>query len=122
MTTVQNVTFFSKKNMIQICRGMKKVWCSYTQEGVLVVKMKGFDRYWFCPDTGNVFARKSARLYEVIKRHEDEHKFYFWLYKNGQKLKVYQWEVFFVNKDGIETFGKDRVENGGSRNYLKLVA
>lgn len=119
MISIQNVTFFHKKNMILIARGMKKTWLSYTQGGNLVVKMKGFDRYWYDPDTGEVFSRKSARVYEPIKKQNDELKTYFYLYLNGQRTKVYHWEILRDNMSGIEIFVKDRM---GEKFHLTLVS
>lgn len=119
MVTVQNVTFFPKKNMILISRGLNKVWVSHTQGGVLVVKLKGYDRYWFCPDTGNVFSRKSSKIYEVLKRNEEELKAYYWLHLHGVRTKVYLWEILRDNMKGIETFIFDRQNEG---NVLKLVS
>ena len=107
MIQVQNVTFFREKNLILIARGMKKTWLSHTQKGVLVVKMKGFDKYWFDPNTMQVYSKKSNFTFYALKVNRDELKFYFNLSINGHSRKVYYWEILLKNKEGIETFCLD---------------
>lgn len=119
MISIQNVTFFHEKNMILISRGMRKTWLSKTQGGALVVKIKGFDRYWFDPDTGKVYSRKSSKFFVALKKHEEETKHYFWLFHNGEKQKVYLWKILMMNMSGIELFFNERVHPGTE---LKLVA
>lgn len=111
MIQVQNVTFFQEKNMILISRGQKKVWVRFTDGGDIVVKIKGFDRYWFNPDTGLVYSEKTSKIIEALKPYDNETKVYFWLHKNGFRTKVYLWEILRDNMQGIELFFKQRLED-----------
>lgn len=107
MIQVQNVTFFTEKNEILISRGVRKVWVCFNDKGEVMVKMKGFDRYFFDPDNGEVYS-KVRRQCSLIKPQLNEVKKYFWLYKNGIRTKVYLWEILRDNMSGIELFIKDR--------------
>lgn len=109
MIKVQNVTFFTRKNLIQISRGLKQVWLSKIQGVGIVVKLEGYDRYYFCPDTLQVFSRKSAFKFEPLKQHMDGAKVFYFLYRNGISTRVYCWQILRDNAKGIETFGIDRV-------------
>lgn len=110
MIQVQNVTFLPKNNMILIARGMKKTWLSHTEGGNLVIKMKGYDKYWFDPDTGSVFSRKNSKSFSPLKKQTEEKKHYFWLYQNGVKVKVYFFEILRDNMTGIENFVRNKYE------------
>lgn len=119
MLKVQNVTFFHSKNLIQISRGLKQVWLSQTQGGAIVIKMESFDRYYFCPDTLQVFARKSANEFQPLKPRMDGQKVFYILYRNGVPSRVYVWQILRDNMKGIETFCFDR---GGKKKLLEIVS
>lgn len=108
MIKIQNVVFNLEKNLIQICRGMKQVFLSITQGGVIVVKLKGYDRYYFCPDTTQVYSRKNSKTFEALKPRRDGAKVYYFLYKNGIPYRVYVWKILLDNMEGIETFLSER--------------
>ena len=115
MIQVQNVTFFSQ-NEVLISRGMKKVWVAFTDEGALVVKMKGFDRYYYDPDNREVYSKTSSGFKKLQVR-KDETKDYWQLFKHGIKEKVYHWEILRDNIKGIELFVTERPK---SRNFSVL--
>lgn len=119
MVKVQNVTFFRKNNLIQIARGLKQVWVSYTQGGVLVIKMEGYDRYYFCPDTFQVFSRKSSKNFEPLTSRMDGAKIFYFLYRYGVSKRVYVWEILRDNMTGIETFCHDRTHG---KKQLEVVS
>lgn len=118
MLKVQNVVFFTQKNIIQISRGLKQVFCAFLQGGRIVIKLEGFDRYFFCPDTLQVFSRRSAHHFIPLTPQMDGMKVFFYLYKNGNRDKVFIWEILRDNAKGIETFGYDRED---PKKHLKMV-
>ena len=109
MIQIQNVTFFPKKNMILISRGLKQVWVSQIQGGSVVVKMKGFDRYYYDPDNREVYSKRSGSNFLPVKVQKDEAKDYWYLWKNGVRKKVYHWEILKDNMPGIELFINERL-------------
>lgn len=108
MIKIQNVVFFQSKNLIQISRGLKQVFLSFTQGGGIVVKLEGYDRYFFCPDTLQVFSRKSKKKFEPLKAEMDGVKVFYRLSMNGCQRRVYVWEILRDNRKGIETFCETR--------------
>lgn len=117
MLKIQNVTVFHSKNLIQISRGLKQIWVSIIQGGRIVVKLEGYDRYYFCPDTLQVFSRRSASEFKPLRQQMDGAKVFFMLYRNGISSRVYAWQILRDNCKGIETFGDDR----SGEKLLKMV-
>lgn len=118
MIQIQNVTFFPRKNMILISRGLKQVWVSQLQGGGIVVKMKGFDRYHYDPDNREVYSKRGSTDYRLVKVQKDENKDYWYLWLNGFRRKVYHWEILRDNMSGIELFIKNRMD---TKNTLRLA-
>lgn len=117
MLKIQNVTVFHSKNLIQISRGLKQVWISIIQGGRIVVKLEGYDRYYFCPDTLQVFSRRSALKFEPLRAQMDGAKMFYMLYRNGVSGRIYVWQILRDNMKGIETFCDDR----SGEKLLKMV-
>jgi hypothetical protein len=69
-----------------------------------VIKLEGFDRYYFCPDTLKVFSRRSAFEFHPLKEQMDGAKAFYTLYRNGVPGRVYTWQILRDNMKGIETF------------------
>jgi hypothetical protein len=111
MIKIQNVVVFQSKNIIQISRGLKQVFFSIIQGGGLVVKLEGYDRYYFCPETLRVFSRKSANDFVPLRPQMDGSKVFYHLYRHGVGERVYVSDILRVNMKGIETFldGKKRL-------------
>lgn len=119
MIQVQNVTIFPEKREFQISRGRHITWAALTQGGVLVVKIKGFDRYWFDPDTASVYAKQARGGFRLLKQHTELGKAFFWLYLNGHKTKIYMRQILDQNMKGVERFSE---EGSAERDNLKLVS
>lgn len=119
---VMNVHFFPKKREILINRGVYSTWMAFTTEGVFLIKLKGFDRYYFDPDTFDIFARVSTGKFRAIQKFTGQGMPYYYLYFHGQRQKVYLAQILKQNLKGIETFfsedGKDLRKN---RNELEIV-
>jgi hypothetical protein len=98
---------------------MRQVFLSLTKEGKIVVKMKGYDRYFFCPDTFKVFSRKSATEFSPLTPRMEGKAVYYRLYRGGVQDRVFLWQILRDNMSGIETFLYDR--EGGSK-HLSLVS
>jgi len=122
----QNVHFFRKKGQIdeiQISRGVHIIWLGITFEGAAVVKMKGFDRYYFCPETNQVYSRVKCRHYRPIKRHEEQGKPFYFLYFNGERRRVPFYEILRDNMKGIELFFSEENRDGRKvRHNLEIVS
>lgn len=108
MLKIQNLVVFKSKNIIQISRGMRQVFISFLQGGNVVVKLDGYDRYYFCPDTLRLFARRSAFKFVPMRPEMDGSKVFYRLSKNGVQSRVYVWQILRNNMKGIETFIRDR--------------
>lgn len=83
-----------------------------------MVKIKGYDRYYFDPQTGGVFSRKKSGFIPLTPVIEDGKKS-FWLYQHSNKRKVSLFEILRENMRGIETFvtGDSKL-----RDELKMVS
>lgn len=122
---VLNVKFFRKKGVIDtlaINRGVYCIWMAITKEGGAVVKMKGFDRYFFDPDTGEVFSKVGVRAFRPIKRHCEGGKPYFELYLHGTKTKVTWAQILRDNIKGIELFFSEEDPAGRKERHGLVIA
>lgn len=123
---VLNVKFFRKNNVLDklsINRGVYCVWMGVTKEGGLVVKIKGFDRYYFDPETCEVFSRVAARNYRPMKKCDDGGKPYYRLYLNGQPEKVTVARILRENIKGIEMFFSEENRDGRKKHHhLELTS
>lgn len=120
---VQNVTYFWKKKELLITRGVKLFWLAFTQGGRLVVKLKGFDRYYFDPDNGAIYSKVSSGHYRPIKRYSDGGRDWFNLFKNGCLRKVFWVDILRENMGGIEVFySEQNKESRKGRIDLRLVS
>lgn len=119
---LENVVFFPEKNEFLVVRGGRFRTFAITLKGALVVKLKGFDRYFFDPMTDEVFSRQGKRSFLPLKKQIDGTRPYYWLYLNGSRKRVYKWEILRDNADQIEisTAGEGDPDNEG--NELKLVS
>lgn len=114
MIKIQNVVFFRSKNIVQISRGLKQVFLAFNQGGGIVVKLEGYDRYYFCPETLQVFSRKSAHRFEPIRSQMDGSRVFYHLYRHGVGARVYVSQILRDNMKNIETFLTEKTS-------LKLV-
>src|SRR5690606_19442606 len=96
-----------------------QVWVSKTQGGEIVIKLEGYDRYYFDPDTLQVFSRKNSENFAPLKPRMDGMKVYYFLYRNGIQKRVYVWEILRDNMKGIETFCFQRIHG---KNHLDIVS
>ena len=123
---VQNVKFFRKKgvlDMLAINRGVSCTWLGVTRGGGLVVKVARFDRYFFDPETCEVFARSGPREYRAMKRYNDGGAPYYYLWRNGNRERITLGQILRENLKGIETFySDDNREGRKGRNDLHLVS
>lgn len=119
---VLNVHFFPKKGEILINRGVYSTWMGVTTEGGLVVKLKGFDRYYFDPHSGEVYARTGVKTYRPLKRWDNNGKPYYFLYWHGQKTKVFFSKILLENMKGIEIFFSEENRDGRKiKHELEIV-
>jgi hypothetical protein len=110
---IENVQFFPEKNDFIISRGLKIRYGSFTREGKPVVQLKGFEKYYFDPDTCGVFSRQGSKTFTLLTPQKEGVKDYYQLYLHGQKRKVYLWQILRDNLEGIQLFfsGKKKVRD-----------
>lgn len=68
-----------------------------------MIKMNGFDDYFYNPDTWEVHSKSG-----VLKPQRNGNKAYFWLFRNSERIKVLHWEILLSNWEKIEIFLKER--------------
>ena len=104
---VLNVKFVRKNNVLDqlaINRGVYCVWMGVTKGGGLLVKLKGFDRYYFDPETYEVVSRHGPRDYRPVKCYNDGGVPYHRLYRHGVVEKITRAQILRENMKGIETW------------------
>jgi hypothetical protein len=119
---VLNVHFFPKKGEILINRGVYSTWLAQTTEGEILVKLKGFDRYYFNPDTFDILSKVADGRFRIIQKFSGQGKPYYYLYFHGHKTKFYLADILRENMKGIETFFDENTkEIKKKRNRLEIA-
>lgn len=96
--------FFPGKNDFLVSRGLRVRYGSFAGKGVPVVQLKGYEKYYFDPETCKVYSRQGVREFHELTPQLEGAKPYYWLYRYGVKAKVFLWLILQDNLDGIQTF------------------
>ncbi len=120
---IENVIFYPEKNDFTIVRGGRFRSGSFTEKGDAVVKIEGFSRYYFDPDTCQVFSRKARRAFQCLKKFNDGAGDYYFLFLNGNRIKVKMFDILRDNMKNLETFFHgDSKTLRGERNALNPIS
>ncbi len=104
---IQNVIFDPKNNNFLISRGGTFTAGAFTEKGVPVIKLKGYENYYFDPSTWEIVSRRGRRAFRVLKKHVQEGRDFFYLFRNGVQSRVYAWEILRDNINAIESYYSD---------------
>lgn len=114
---LENLIFDAEKNDFLIVRGGRFRSGSFTEKGEAVIKMEGFSRYFFDPETCQVYSRKARRSFEILKKMNDGAGDYYFLYLNGIRQKVTLFQILRDNMKNLELFFHE--ESRSLRPYKK---
>lgn len=101
---VQNVVIFPKKREFLITRNGRHVMCFLDNQGRVMVRLKGYENYYFDVRTCEVYSRGKSGIMKVLKPDTRSGRIYYHLFIAGFEKMIGLDEILRENLKEIEQY------------------